>query len=585
MAYTHPLMPRRSPRSDTRLPGIRLPNSFAEWQSRYSWLDDMYNGSDYWVGDEFIYGLFRALDDEGKVMAETRRITRDAQHVVDTDVRAMAGSRLVLDWSGMMRGTMPKSTLDEGMAVWARSRLQDKKARWARSCASMGDVFIEAVRGPGGGPASLVAYDPRCVRVEYDPTGVHITKATIQIDYFDQAPDSGDIMVGEPLLTSYRRVLTPTSIEVRELQGRGRTEGELVESQSGDHGLGVVPLVHIPFLELSFPEHGMWAAHGLEPCLAHIDSHIAQIRAITNRYGNPILTFFGATVDDDEDLFKFGRVLSAMSPDARAQYLEIGGNAITGIWQVVKEYHQSIRDTLPEFLFSGAGANTSGRAMDLWAQQFRIKMDEVRGRFYGAIARATQYAVLMDRDAAWTDEADWFRILAPPVLPIDAGTRVNQVVAVRSAKLITLADAVRQLQAVGMVDDELDADDYARDLEPAGVPAAPAGADPATDAPPESAQAPPGVDKAQDTALNGAQVQAAQSIVESVAAGNLPRETGVDMLVVFFNIDASTADRLMGQVGRGFEPAAPTVPTATPTAPSKGADPEMTDGRPDPAAE
>lgn len=63
-----------------------------------------------------------------------------------------------------------------------------------------------------------------------------------------------------------------------------------------------------------------------------------------------------------------------------------------------------------------------------------------------------------------------------------------------------------------------------------------------------------GAEKAQDTALNGAQVQAAQSIVEAVAAGRLPRETGVAMLVTFFNIPQAVAERLMGPVGAGFEP-------------------------------
>lgn len=65
-----------------------------------------------------------------------------------------------------------------------------------------------------------------------------------------------------------------------------------------------------------------------------------------------------------------------------------------------------------------------------------------------------------------------------------------------------------------------------------------------------------GAEKVQDTALNGAQVQAAQSIVEAVASGQLPRDTGIAMLVEFFNIESAQADRLMGTVGGSFEPAA-----------------------------
>jgi len=60
--------------------------------------------------------------------------------------------------------------------------------------------------------------------------------------------------------------------------------------------------------------------------------------------------------------------------------------------------------------------------------------------------------------------------------------------------------------------------------------------------------------KAADTALNGAQVTAAQGIVTSVAAGELPRDTGVSMLVEFFTMDVARAERVMGSVGRGFVP-------------------------------
>jgi hypothetical protein len=60
-------------------------------------------------------------------------------------------------------------------------------------------------------------------------------------------------------------------------------------------------------------------------------------------------------------------------------------------------------------------------------------------------------------------------------------------------------------------------------------------------------------------AMNGAQVQAAQGIVTSVAKGELPRETGVAMLIQFFNMPPDAADAMMGEVGRSFKLEAPTV--------------------------
>tara|TARA_R100001163_G_C4955998_1_gene121769 strand:- start:353 stop:619 length:267 start_codon:yes stop_codon:yes gene_type:complete len=55
--------------------------------------------------------------------------------------------------------------------------------------------------------------------------------------------------------------------------------------------------------------------------------------------------------------------------------------------------------------------------------------------------------------------------------------------------------------------------------------------------------------------LNGAQVTAAQGIVEAVAAQRLPRDTGLNMLIEFFGIPPAAAVRIMGTVGRGFTPA------------------------------
>lgn len=63
--------------------------------------------------------------------------------------------------------------------------------------------------------------------------------------------------------------------------------------------------------------------------------------------------------------------------------------------------------------------------------------------------------------------------------------------------------------------------------------------------------------KAQDTALNGAQVTSAVEIVQSVADGRLPRDAGVNMLAEFFNLDPARAEKIMGSVGKGFKPEKP----------------------------
>lgn len=63
-------------------------------------------------------------------------------------------------------------------------------------------------------------------------------------------------------------------------------------------------------------------------------------------------------------------------------------------------------------------------------------------------------------------------------------------------------------------------------------------------------------------ALNGAQVEAANSIIERVATRNLPRGSGVAQLVSFFNLTEAQAEAVMGDVGRSFFAPAPTADAA-----------------------
>tara|TARA_R110002110_G_scaffold211543_5_gene424315 strand:+ start:4086 stop:5699 length:1614 start_codon:yes stop_codon:yes gene_type:complete len=56
------------------------------------------------------------------------------------------------------------------------------------------------------------------------------------------------------------------------------------------------------------------------------------------------------------------------------------------------------------------------------------------------------------------------------------------------------------------------------------------------------------------TVLNGAQVTAAQGIVQAVAAGLLPRDSGVQMLAAFFGLPQAAANAIMGSVGATFQP-------------------------------
>jgi phage portal protein BeeE/ppGpp synthetase/RelA/SpoT-type nucleotidyltranferase len=59
--------------------------------------------------------------------------------------------------------------------------------------------------------------------------------------------------------------------------------------------------------------------------------------------------------------------------------------------------------------------------------------------------------------------------------------------------------------------------------------------------------------------LNGAQVQAMLSIIQQVNGGLLPRASGIELIVAAFSVPRDAAERIMGDVGAGFQPN-PNVP-------------------------
>jgi hypothetical protein len=70
-----------------------------------------------------------------------------------------------------------------------------------------------------------------------------------------------------------------------------------------------------------------------------------------------------------------------------------------------------------------------------------------------------------------------------------------------------------------------------------------------------------GDSKAQDTALNGAQVTAMQGLLESAAAARIPADAAKAVIRVAFRLTDNEATEIMGSIWNGFEP--PADPTQT----------------------
>jgi phage-related protein (TIGR01555 family) len=109
---------------------------------------------------------------------------------------------------------------------------------------------------------------------------------------------------------------------------------------------------------------------------------------------------------------------------------------------------------------------------------------------------------------------------------------------------------------------EISVDPAALEALPTGTPGE-EGTDPEA---PAGALGLPSDQPASATALNGAQVTSAKSIVADVAARLLPREAGLGMLMEFFRLTQEQAENIMGEVGRSFFATAPEPAPAQPRA-------------------
>lgn len=444
-----------SPSATSR--ALEYPQSAAAWQAWYTRLERAYEGLPYTTAEVNALRLFMGVDSAGEVIAETRRLTRDVQHVVDTDARAIAGRAWTLEDPAAPSGASPLLAAAE--AVWERSGVQEQKGRWCRIASSLGDVVVEAVRTSPVMPyaTTLAQYDPRWCRVEYDQlTGTKIERLIVEYTAMDPAIVSASGQVTDSGRTSrYTRVVD--AVEVRAYR-----DGVLIAEESGPHGAGVCPVAHLICVPYVDPEHGLWAAHGLEGSLALVDSMLCQVSAIGARNGNPLLAVSGARFEDGGAVFGLGKIISGIPTGGSVAYVESTLNGVTALLEAAQLARAQARETLPEFLFTDSGANSSGDALSWRAAAFASKVEEIRGRWFAALERLTGIAVAMDAGRPYDAQRDRLRITGSPVLPVNAAKEAETARAIRDAGGMTQADYVATLQRLGFVSNDHDPDEYAQ---------------------------------------------------------------------------------------------------------------------------
>lgn len=358
--------------------------------------------------------------------------------------------------------------------IWRRSRLHDRMDKYARQLCMLGKVGLWAVlrETPGGDRAYIVQHDPRDYTSRLDPLGVDIESVTLTLRYLehdDGDPEAG--VEGSEMQVHYRALLNPTSIDVwlRRDTEAGPGTPERDQQQSGTNTLGVVPWVDAIYAEGGRYGMPLWSGHGLETASAAVDSMLTQGLALGRRHANPLLAMFGArfaadvTADDpgDSDLAQPGAVIDGLPAEARLEWLEANLQGTQVLANMAASIREQMRQANPAFLFQDGGANSSGRALSYRASAFRAKMQPVAERAWRALELATAYAVALQLGQPWGEGLwDLFEVAGGEAVPGDISAIIEDTLKLLDAEVLSVADAVRQLQAVGVLPDDVDAETY-----------------------------------------------------------------------------------------------------------------------------
>lgn len=300
----------------------------------------------------------------------------------------------------------------------------------------------------------------------------------------------------------------------------------------------------------------------------------------------PVLSIAGASADladgTQEIVYGAGATIISRDPNMRVGFVETAGAAAQQLMARLASIRQEEQSLgLAPFL-DQVSAGTTATAVDAAGARSQSRVQSWTEQLEWLLYDAYQLAMLWET-AGRTDELpeefdlDIFRDFG---IPTRSQTDLQTLLQMRQMREITQPTFLREVQKRGTLGDEVDVSVEVEETSAEGASLSelmpqvglPVGEDePASQEEPEeengtndtngdngdNSQAPAAVAAAAgvpaaDTALNGAQVQAAAAIVQQVAMRQLPRDSGVAQLVEFFNLPADKAERIMGDVGRGF---------------------------------
>lgn len=426
-------------------------------------------GADYTDAEHTRLGLFR-LKDGNSVIHKTRRVSTRLAYMVAVDAASIANGCALNVRPDVYPATTdaegrqipdPRTgdALKAGNEVWRRSGIGRNLHRWATMYSTKGDLHLEsAVRVmPDKTKRGVVfahkAEHIKCLR--YDGMGIDLEYA--EIEFTEPIAGYGD---GKPVV--YNRKITPTEITTT-------IDGKKVDEMSGPNLSGVVTLTHIPHTPSDDITFSACTFTGYEDGCAIENSSDMIVQVLAHRNAAPILVLMGgitmpaANNDGTTPATTSGATpVFELPQGGDAKLMEAALSGLSAIVDNAARVATEAKANAPQFLFTDAGASSSGLALSNRATQFTAYIEPRREWVYQGLARATAIALCLERNQPFDEAADVYEVKGGAALPLDKAAFVALVRDLLADGLVTRVDAVTALQGLGVgIPEEADPIEYA----------------------------------------------------------------------------------------------------------------------------
>lgn len=429
---------------------------------------EVLKGADYTTDEHTRLGLFRLMDGNS-VIHETRRVSTRLAFMVAVDAASIAnGCALNVrpdaypatkDAEGrQIPDPRTAEALKAGNEVWRRSGVSRNLHRWATQLATKGDLHLEStVRVVGGAKRGVIfahkAEHIKCLR--YDGMGIELEYA--EIEFTAPIAGYGD---GKPVV--YNRKIERDKITTT-------IDGKVDADMSGPNRSGVVTLTHIPHTPSDDITFSACAFTGYEDGVAIENSSDMIVQVLAHRNAAPILVLMGgitmpATNVDGTDAAttKGATPYYELPQGGDAKLMEAALSGLSAIVENATRVATEAKANAPQFLFTDAGASSSGLALSNRATQFTAYIEPRREWVYQGLSRALSIALCLERNQPFDESADVYEVKGGAALPLDKAAFVQLVKDLLDAGLITRVDAVTALQGLGVgLPEETDPIEYA----------------------------------------------------------------------------------------------------------------------------